>query len=259
MSNTFEIVKSSMVHVLKNISILKNQRNAILEIAALEDGVNKNQIIRQKLMIICFSPLSSWVLFLALLAFYLNPFRYVMSLSQVSFLNGFVTDVLFSTDYRIILVTGFLLFVFSFVFQIELILLALLGFLISNGDLHLRNALLFLPLVILGRLVLHFILVHPLKHIRAPFHIFTSKKSQLLSAEAKKMWLIICILIFTSWIMTTWLTLNSFQFLSDHGMFSNNMHFLRFEVYVVSVFTYYFMEFFILSIWGHFHCLKLRP
>lgn len=281
MSKTFEIVKSTLIHVLKNTSILKNQRNAILEITALGDSPHKNQIIREKLMVICFSALSSWVLFLAFLFFYFNPFRYVMSITQINFLNGFVNDVLFSTDLRIILITGFTLFVISYLFsevysfvfnrvsssafQIESILLALLGFLISNGDLHLRNALLFLPMIILGRLMLQLKLlmplknVWPLKQISSPKANLQLQESQLLNAKTKKTWSIICALFFSAWLMTTWLTLNSFQFFSDQGVFSNSVHFLRFEFFAASTFAYYFVEFFILSVWGHFYCLKLRP
>ncbi len=232
MKSTYEIVKSTLIHVFKNVSIIKNQQKAILEISGWQNT-------REKLMIICFSPLSSWVLFSALLIFYFNPFRYVMSIAQVSFLSGFVSDILFSTDLRIILATGFLLFVFNFIFHIELMLVALLGFLISNGDLHLRNALLFLPLIILGRLVLHL------------------KLLQNLQSEAKRIWSIICVLLFSACLMATGLTLNSFQFFSDQGVFSNNMHFLRFEFFAASAFAYYFTEFFILSIWGHFYSLKL--
>ena len=153
--------------------------------------------------------------------------------------------MLFSTDYRIILISGVTLLLASFLFnpkfKIEFMLIAILGFLISNSDIHLRNVLLFLPLVILGRLVQH------LKLIRC------------LQAETKKIWSVICALLFLVWIMTTWLTLNSFQFFSDQGIFSNSMNFLRFEFFAASVFAYYFMELLILSIWGHFYCLKLSP
>ncbi len=267
MDSTFKLVKSALIHVFKNISIFKNQHNAIVEISGLEVGPAKNQSIRQKLMFICFSPLSSWVLFGAFLLMYLNPWRYVISFSRIGFLNNFVTEVLFSTDLRIIFITGFTLFLISFlfscIFQIEFILLALLGFLVSNGDLHLRNALLFIPLVILSRLMLHLKLMLSLKSFWPFKQILFYKKNQLLNAETKKTWSIICALLFLAWLIATWLTLNSFQFLSNQGMFSSSMHSLRFEVFVASVFGYYFMEFFILSIWGHFYSLnytlKIRP
>lgn len=282
MNNTFQLVKSAIIQVLKTMSIFTSQRTAIFEISNLEmnsaslgisktsDSSNKNQIARQKLMLICFSPLSAWILFVALLLMYFNPFRYVASFSHIDFLNVFVSDVLFSTDVRVIFLTGFILFLISFllgvVIQIEFVFLGLLGFLISNGDLHLRNALLFIPLIILGRLMLHLKLLFPLKNFWPFKQILLRKEDQLLlrhdyqtlNVETKKIWSIICALLFSAWIMSTWLVLNSFQFLSDQGVFSASMHFLRFEVFVATVFTYYFFELFILSIWGHFHSLKLR-
>ena len=241
MESTFKLVKSAIIHVLKNISIFTNQHNAIMEISVLEDSLHKNQSIRQKLMFICFSPLSSWVLFTAFLLMYLNPWRYSLSISQINFLNDLVTHYFFSNDGQFILMMAFVLFLMSFFMKAEFVLIGLLGFLISNGDIHLRNALLFIPLVILGRLMSH------LKLIR------------WLQFETKKTWSIICALLFLAWLIATGLTLNSFQFLSDQGVFSGSMHFLRFEVFVASVFAYYFIEFSILSIWGHFYCLKIRP
>lgn len=241
MDSTFKLVKSALIHVLKNISIFKNQQNAIMEVAVLKDGPEKNQSVRQKLMFICFSPLSSWILFAGFVLMYLNPWRYFLSISQINFLNDLVTHYFFSNDGQLILIIAFALFLVSFFAKAEFILIGLLAFLISNGDIHLRNALIFLPMIVLGRLMLH------LKLIRQ------------LQSEAKKTWSIICVLLFLAWMMTTWLTLNAFQFLSDLGLFSGNMHFLRFEVFVASVFSYYFMELLILSIWGHFYSLKLRP
>ncbi len=246
MKSTFEIVKSALIYVLKNISILKNQQNAILEISGDQNTARANQMpadtyrnTREKLMVICFSPLSSWVLFIGFLMMYLNPWRYALSISQIHFLGHFVTHYFFSNDAQLIIIVTFALFVISFFMKAEFILIGLLAFLISNGDLHLRNALIFLPMIILGRLFLHIKLI------------------RLLNAEPRRTWSIICTLFFAAWTITTWITLNSFQFLSDQGLFSSSMHFLRFEVFAISTFTYYFMEFLILSIWGHFYCLRL--
>lgn len=226
------MVFRQLVLTLKTFSIIKNQHQALV---TLDFDKDKR---REALMRLCFSNLAAWPLILVLLLFIINPLRYHFSLTQKLGLDNVFVQTLFGTDwlYASILITS--VFVIAFLTRKELLLIGLVGFFVSQGDMHLLIALSLLACIILARVLIN------LRWIR------------FLESFTKSVWMVTGFLGFVSWALAVHLSFEFYNWLLKSGFFSQSMFANRLEFFIVIVCVYYGLDLLVMSVWGHFYNKK---
>lgn len=217
---------------LKSFSIMKNQHEALVTL-----DFDKSQR-RESLMRLCFSPLAAWPLLLVLLFFIINPLRYHFSLTAMLGMENRLVQTLLGTDWLYAAIFSGAVFVISYFTRKELILVGFVGFLISQGDMHLFLGLSLLACIILARILTNF------RWIR------------LLESYSKGVWLVTCGISFITWALAVHFSFELYRSLLQGGYFSQSMYANRLETFILAVSLYYGLELAILSVWGHFYTQK---
>lgn len=217
---------------LKSFSVMKNQHEALVTL-----DFDQNQR-REALMRLCFSPLSAWLLIIFLVALIVNPLRYHFSLTAALGMENIIVLTLLGTDWLYALVLAIVFFTGSFLTRKEFVFIGFIGFLISQGDMHLFLGLLLLAAVILARVFTN------LRWVRS------------LESYSKNVWLITSGLGFVTWALAFHFSLELYRSLLQGGYFAQSMYANRLEVFILAVIMYYGLELVILSVWGHFYMQK---
>ncbi|AZZ35765.1 hypothetical protein CIK05_02760 [Bdellovibrio sp. qaytius] len=217
---------------LKSFSILKNQHQALVTL-----DFDKNQR-REALMRLCFSPLAAWPLLLVLLFLIINPLRYNLSLTNMLGMENILVQTFFGMDWLYAAILCLFVFAVSFYTRKESLMIAMVGFFISQGDMHLLMGLSLLACIVLARLLTN------LRWVRS------------LESHTKSVWLVTSILSFISWALAVHLSFQMYNYLLQAGFFSQSMYANRLEFFILVVCLYYGLELIVLSVWGHFYTLK---
>ena len=217
---------------LKSFSVLKNQHEALVTL-----DFDKTQR-REALMRLCFSPLAAWPLLVVLLLLIVNPVRYHFSLTQMLGMENPIVYTLFGMDWLYASILTAAVFVLSFLTRKELVIIAFIGYFISQGDMHLLIGLSLLACTILARILTN------LRWIRS------------LESYSKSIWLLTGFISFISWAAAVHLSFEFYNSLSRAGYFSQSMFANRLEFFILVVCMYYGFELIVLSVWGHFYTMK---
>lgn len=217
---------------LKSFSVLKNQHEALVTL-----DFDKTQR-REALMRLCFSPLAAWPLLVVLLLFIVNPVRYHFSLTQMLGMENPIVYTFFGMDWLYASILAASVFVLSFLTRKELVIIAFIGFFISQGDMHLLMGLSLLACAILARILTN------LRWIRS------------LESYSKSVWLVTGVISFISWAAAVHLSFEFYNSLARAGYFSQSMFANRLEFFILVVCMYYSFELIVLSVWGHFYTMK---
>ncbi len=217
---------------LKSFSILKNQHQALVTL-----DFDKTQR-REALMRLCFSPLAAWPLVLVLVFFIINPLRYHFSLSQRLGMDNVFVQALFGMDWLLAVALAAIVFTISYFSRKEFMLIAIVGFLISQGDMNLFVGLMLLACIILARILLN------LRWVR------------FLESYSKSAWFVTCSLSFLVWAGAVHMSFELYKYLLQQGFFSQSMYANRLEFFILALCLYYGLELVVLSVWGHFYTQK---
>ena len=217
---------------LKSFSIIKNQHQALVTL-----DFDKNQR-REALMRLCFSPLAAWPLLLVLLLFIVNPVRFHFSLTNWLGMENAFVQTLFGMDWLYASLLAGAVFAIAFLTRKEFVLIGIVGFFVSQGDMHLLIALSLLACIILARVLTN------LRWIRS------------LESFSKSIWMVTGLLSFVSWALAVHLSFEFYNWLLKAGFFSQSMYANRLEFFILAVCLYYGLELIVLSVWGHFYSLK---
>lgn len=217
---------------LKSFSILKNQHQALVTL-----DFDKNQR-REALMRLCFSPLAAWPLMLVLLFFIINPLRYHFSVANMLGMENVIVQTFFGMDWLFASILTAVVFTIAFLTRKEMVLIAIVGFFVSQGDMHLLIALSLLACIILARVLTN------LRWVRT------------LESFSKRAWTVASFLSFISWAVAVHLSFELYNSLVQAGYFSQSMYANRLEFFILAVSLYYGVELIVLSVWGHFFTLK---
>lgn len=228
-----KLVWTQLKLVLKGCSIRTSQHESLVTL----DFVKEEK--RSALIRLCFSVFAAWPLFIAFLIFYINPFRYQFTLIRFFGIENFLTQSLFELNYAsVAMITG-IFFIVNFLLQFEFLFLGLLGFLVSQGDMHIVLALICVAVVFAGRILDHFRWV------------------KFLESFTKIVWIIFTFFSFLAWALAVHFSFQIYNYLVMNQYFSASMYANRFECFVLIVALYYTIELMILAIWGHFYSMKL--
>lgn len=217
---------------LKSFSIVKNQHEALVTLDF--DRAAR----REALMRLCFSPAAAWLLLLVLLFFIINPLRHHFSLTAMLGLENLVVQTLLGTDWLYAAILSGMVFVISYFTRKELLLIGVVGFLISQGDMHLFLGLLLLAGIILARIFLN------LRWVR------------FLESYSKGVWFVTCGISFVTWAFAVHFSFELYRSLLQAGYFAQSMYANRLEAFILAVCLYYGLELAALSVWGHFYTQK---
>jgi len=218
-------IKDEVAVVVKSCSPQKIQNNAFVDL-------NSPQAQRPRVLLrMCISVLAAWPIYVIFLILYFNPFRYHFSLHTLFSEGSAVTQFMFSEN---ILIAFIAVLILASLVPIEIIWLTILGFFISNGDIH-------LTLAITGGCAVFFALARR-----------NLKKSMLLSGPSKNTLMVFSGLQIFSVVVATVIIFFLYKSMRDAGYFSVSMTANRFEFFVLTVFIQHFVQFGILSLWGHY-------
>jgi hypothetical protein len=217
---------------LKSFSIIKNQHEALVTL-----DFDKSQR-REALMRLCFSVMAAWPLFVVLLLFFVNPLRYHFSLTAMLGMDNLIVRTLLGTDLLYAAVLSGLVFVISYFSRKEFLLIGMVGFLVSQGDMHVFLGLLLLACIVLARIFTN------LRWVRS------------LESYSKTIWLITSSISFLTWAIAVHFSFELYRSLLQAGYFSQSMYANRLELFILVVALYYGLELLILSAWGHFYTQK---
>lgn len=217
---------------LKSFSVLKNQHEALVTL-----DFDKSQR-REALMRLCFSPMAAWLLVVVLLLFIISPLRYHFSLTAMLGLENVVVQTLLGTDWLYAAILSGVVFVISYFTRKELLLIGIVGFLISQGDMHLFLGLLLLACIVLARVLLN------VRWIR------------FLESYSKGAWFVTCGISFITWALAVHFSFEIYRTLLQGGFFAQSMYANRMEMFILAVCLYYGLELTVLSVWGHFYTQK---
>lgn len=226
-------VISAITSVLKTFSASRAMMESMMAIDFKMDE------LRDALMRMSFASLASWPVVLMLIYFCFDPTRSIWSL------QGFLSKIDSQVGLWLYEVSiGSLTIVFLFFFLIEWFLrkeywlVFIILFLQSRSDIHLTFSLVaFLAIYFSQSCYLWW------------FHI------ELKSVTLKR-WLGLTNGLYISWLISTCLTLAGYFYLQKKGYFSFSITANRYEFLFLSIFLFYFLRFFVSSIWGHFYYQK---
>ena len=218
---------------LNTFSLMQNQHESLV---SLDFNLPER---RAALMRLCFSSLSAWVLFFSFFILYVNPFRYHFSISSSLGLENIFVQSLFGANMwgSVILVTA--LFILNFILRKEFWFIAVIAYLVSQGDMHLILALICLAAITAGRI---------LSHLRW---------TRSLEGSTQLVWAVVSLLSFLAWAAAVYTSLEFYNYLSYAGYFSQNMFANRFEAFTLATAIYYGFELLVMICWGHFFAKRI--
>lgn len=217
---------------LKSFSVLTNQHEALVTL-----DFDKSQQ-REALMRLCFSPMAAWPLLLVLLLLIINPLRYHFSLTAMLGMENVVVQTLLGTDWLYAAIFSGIVFVISYFTRKELLLVSFVGYLISQGDMHLFLGLSLLACIVLARVFIN------LRWVRS------------LESYSKNVWLITAGISFVTWASAVHFSFELYRSLLQGGFYAQSMYANRLETFILAVCLYYGLELVVLSVWGHFYTQK---
>ncbi len=222
---TFNEIKDEIAIVVKSWSPEKVQNKAFADLS------NSQPDRRRILLRMCFSVLAAWPVYVIFLLLYFNPFRYHFSLHRLFSEGSPISQFMFGEN---ILITFIVVLILASLLPFEIIWLTLLGYLISNAEIH-------LTLALTGVCAVFFALARAnLKH------------SMLLSSKAKNTLMMYSGLQIVSVVLATAVIFFLYKNMREAGYFSTSIMANRFEFFVLAVFIQHFLQLFILSLWGHY-------
>lgn len=233
---------SNIQHTVKQIlNAIKDTMLAYTPARSQLEGLMKYDFkigdARTNLMQTCFSQMAAWPLIFIILAIHFDPFKYSWSIMQfVSFDNPVI---LFLLDGRLVpMITLFVIFfVLEWLLRKEYILLALIFYFLSRGELHIHLA------------------------TSATLAVFLARISYLwwlsadVESQTKKIWKAVSILQFVAWIISAICILNALDYAQINFLF-NGPNFSRFDFLWIAVMLYLVCSHVFLCFWGHFHFKK---
>ncbi len=187
---------------------------------------------KSALMQMCFSALANWSLIIIFALLYINPLRYQFSIHSFFEADSRLVFWAYSENF----LWGFLIFtVLASLVNIEILWLSILAWLISNGEIHV--------LISVGGVTGVFF-----ASARRNLKLMTFMQSKI-----KKVWMYFSLAqiaaVFTSAILNYFIYVN----LKNFGYFSTTMTINRFEFFIFAVALHNFIQFVVLSLWGHFY------
>ncbi|MFN3455160.1 MAG: hypothetical protein ACK41T_09400 [Pseudobdellovibrio sp.] len=224
-----KMMYNQIFNTLKSCSIYKNQHESFVTFDFYRDQR------RASLMRLCFSPLSSWIVFAALSLFFIPMLRYGFSLSQLLGLENVVVNALYGGSLEWFLVMALIFFVTAFLFRAEFLILIFIGIFISRGDLHLIVALGFVCSVFLAR---------PFLNLKLSFKV---------QSEIRKILWQISGLEIISIIISTGISYSLYDYFRYNGYYSQSMFANRYETFILWLAVFYAVELLVTSLWGHFY------
>ena len=226
---TFNEIKDEIAVVVKSLSPEKVQRQAFADLNNPDQAHQPDR--RRTLLRLCFSVLAAWPVYVVFLLLYFNPLRYHFSLHRLFSEGSPVSQFMFGEN---ILITFIVVLILTSLIPLEILWLTLLGYLISNADIH-------LTLALTGACAVFFAVARG-----------NLKKSMLLSGPAKNTLMIYSGLQILSVVVATTIIFFLYRNMREAGYFSISMTANRFEFFILAVFIQHFLQLFILSLWGHY-------
>ncbi len=218
---------------LRLLSPVKAQHQALVDI-----DFNKVDE-KSALMQICFSVLSNWPLALVFILFLINPFRYQLSIHRFFEADGKLMLWAYSENFFL----GFIIFLLlQSVIRSEILWLSVIGWFISNGDIHV------------------FISIGAVAGVFFASCRRNLKLIPLLEAKMKKTWTYFSILQLLSLLFAAVINYFLYFNLKNFEFFSATMNVNRFEFFMIAVVLHHLIQLGIFSVWGHFYSRrKIEP
>jgi hypothetical protein len=215
--------------ILKVMGIFSASRVQHESLVSLDFNTENSRNIFMRLS---FSVLANWPIAIIFALLYLNPFRYRFLLQ--SLFADYDRFILFMYNENFLI--AFLVFaIIGSILNFEIFFLAIIGWLISNGEVHV--------LISVGA---------------AAGIIFSSARRNLklisvVSPKVKSAWMYFSLVQMTSVAIASAVNYVLYLNLKNLGFFSATISVNRFEFFVAAVFVYYAIQLFLLSLWGHFY------
>ncbi len=212
------------------------------QLAQLEAMINLDFKLgeeRLQLMKLCFSPLAVWPLLLGLLLICVDPTKHLWSLQWVLQGNYQITFMLLDGRLANVFTFYLIFFVIARRLRSDYLLIASVFYFLAKSDLHFHLALAAALGTFLGR------------------GIYLLSLGKTLASEAKQLWKIVTSLQLAATLASTVITVWALQNLTAQGYFSQSMTINRSEFFICSIGLHYFLQFVVLSTWGHFRQQKL--
>ena len=218
---------------LRLLSPVKAQHQALVDI-----DFNKVDE-RSALMQICFSVLSNWPLAVVFILFLINPFRYQFSIHRFFEADGKLMLWAYSENFFL----GFIIFLLlQSLIRSELLWLSVIGWFISNGDIHV------------------FISIGAVAGVCFASCRRNLKLIPLLESKMKKTWTYFSILQLLSLLFAAVINYFLYFNLKNFGFFNATMNVNRFEFFILAVVLHHLIQLGFFSIWGHFYARrKIEP
>lgn len=181
---------------------------------------------------LCFSPLANWPLFVLILIFYFNPFRY-----HFQILNRFAgaSSFIYAPQWQIGLSFGMICSYFLGLINIPI---AVALYLISQGEVH---------TIIAGSMIVGVFAGRCLKYF---------KLAVKLQSETRSMALYFNLLQALSLVAATAINLYLFEYMTVVGLFSRSLYAYRFEFIAMNLVVIYALQLLFNTLWGHFYARK---
>ena len=184
------------------------------------------------LLRLCFSPMANWPLFILILIFYFNPFRYQFQiLSEIAGASSFI----YAPHWQIGLSFGIICSYFLGLINIPI---AVALYLISQGEVH---------TIIAGSMIVGVFAGRSLKYF---------KLMVKLQSETRSMAVYFNLLQLLSLFAATLINLYLFEYMSVVGLFSRTLYAYRFEFIAMNLVVIYALQLLINMLWGHFYARK---
>lgn len=232
-TSTFDLVKQAALSALK----LKSPTRALEEgLISFDFGIRSERL---SLMQICFSPLAGWFAILILIGLSLSPLRYQFSLSSLLGFESAMTFLLFKSDLQTQLIFFVAALALGTLIRWDFLVIGLIGFLLSNGDIHLTLAHSALWGVLFSQVRRQLKWLNPHQGALEP-HL----RSVIIWTSALQI---------GGFLIYAFASFSLFQLCSQLGFFNASMSANRMEFLILSLVLYYGIQFTVLSSWGHFY------
>jgi hypothetical protein len=194
---------------------------------------------KSALMQMCFSVFSNWPLAVIFILFLINPLRYQFSIHRFFEADGRLMLWAYSENFFL----GFIIFLLlQTLIRSELLWLSVIGWFISNGDIHV------------------FISVGCVVGVFFASARRNLKLIPLLEAKMKKTWTYFSMLQLLGLLLAAVINYFLYFNLKNFGFFSATMNVNRFEFFILVVLLHHGIQLGVFSIWGHFYSRrKIEP
>lgn len=237
-NSTFDLVKQSIQTVLKSRSPLRAIEQALV---SFDFGIKSE---RQSLMQVCFSPMAGILSVLVLVLLMLSPLRYHFSVMSIVGLENPALLILYKTDIQSQVMFFVLGLVLGTWIRWDYLVLGIIGFFLSNGDLHL----------VLAHSALWGLLF---SQIRRQLKWLSPSMGQL-EPHIRSILIWICSLQILGFVAYAFMSFNLYLILQNFGYFSASMKVNRMEFLILSLCLFYALQFSVLSLWGHFYSKRQK-